>query len=117
MNRKPGEVFAQRAEIKRFGKARITAGLADTLKILKGTQPGNGRNLHVREMFLLARPMHQRQAVFLPQMNIQEHDVRRGFGRYPYKTIFQCRRRYGFMAFGAEPLLQEIAIVGIIVHY
>ena len=73
---KPCEVFAQRPEIDGLGKAGITAGFSDALQFLEGSQPGNSGNRHVREVPLLARPMNEREAVLISQVNIQKNNIR-----------------------------------------
>ncbi len=69
------------------------------------------------EMPLLACPVNERQATLIPQMNIQENDVRQGFRCNAYEALFQSLRKDCFMALGFKPGLEEIAILRIIIHY
>src|ERR1700736_5803306 len=61
-------------------------------------------------MLLFARPMHQREAVLAPEMDVQEHRFRQGFRRNKYECRFESVSEYGFKTFGFQPAAQEFAI-------
>src|SRR5579864_4964614 len=69
------------------------------------------------EMPLLACPVNERKTALIPQMNIQENDVRQGLHCNAHETLFQSLRKDCFMALGFEPGLEQIAVLGIIIHH
>src|SRR5579863_3060794 len=71
----------------------------------------------MRKMPLLARPVNEREAILFPQMNIEKNDIRQGFRGNAYETLFQSRRKDCFVAFGFEPVLEELAILGIVIDH
>jgi hypothetical protein len=50
-------------------------------------------------------------------VNIQKDNVREGFSSDGYETFLQSRRKKGFVAFGFQPVLEEFAILGIVIHH
>jgi hypothetical protein len=71
----------------------------------------------MRKVLLLARPVNESKPAFIPQVNIQQNDVRQGVPRYAYETLFQRPRKDGFVPFGFEPSLEEIAILEVVIHH
>ena len=71
---------------------------------LNEAEPCHGGNRQVREMPLLARPVNEREAALIPQVNIQENDVRQGFRGNSNETLFQSLRKDCFMALGFKPV-------------
>src|SRR5579872_1313314 len=71
----------------------------------------------MRKMPLLARPVNEREAALRPQVNIQQNGVRQGLRRDGHETVFQALREDCFMTFAFEPILEEFAILGIVIHH
>src|SRR5579863_345077 len=117
MDRQTGEVFTKRLEINRLGKAGIATRLPDALQLFKGSQARDGGNLHVGEMPLFARPVDKREAILLPQADIQKDDIRQRRRCDSYEALFQSLRKDGFVAFGFKPEFEEFAIIGIVIHH
>src|ERR1700674_1675445 len=69
------------------------------------------------KMLLLARPVDESKAALISQANIQQNDVRQGCRGNAYETLFQCRRKDCFVTLGFEPMLEEFAILRIVLHH
>ena len=61
--------------------------------------------------------MNQCETTLISQVNIQENDIRQGHRRDRDETLFQSSRKDCFMPFGFEPVLEEFAIRGIVLHH
>lgn len=104
-----GEKFPQDLEIHWFGDTRIAAGILNSFRVLEGSIPCDGHDRHVHKMFLPARPMNQREAVFAAEVNVQEYRLRQGFRRNKHESRFESVSEYGFKTFGFQPATQEFA--------
>lgn len=104
-----GEEFPQNFEIHWFGDARIAAGILNAFRVLEGSIPCDGHDRHVRKVFLPARPMHQREAIFAAEMNVQKYRFRQGFRGNEHESRLERVSEYGFKTFGFQPATQEFA--------
>ncbi len=101
--------LAQGLKIDRLGDEAIASRIVDSLGILKGTIPGDGYDQHVGKVFLLARPMNQRETVLAAQMNVQQYRFRQGLRRNEYECRFESVSEYGVKPFFFQPPAQEFA--------
>src|SRR5690242_11147386 len=117
MHAHAGQVLPQYFEVDRFGNAAIASRIVGALGYLEGSIAGDRDNQYMRQMSLLARPMHQRKAVLAAEMNVQKNRFRQRFRGNQYERRLQSVRQYSVKTFLFQPSAQKFPKQGIIFHY